>query len=92
MARSAQRGSSRARDARANPAIDSAFHAVRILSSRPGRTRFSRASNSAVLAPASLVCASGSEIDMVSATRASGSVTRRCHAWCSKFGGWSKPK
>ena len=48
------------RDARASPAIASAFHDVRILSSRPGRCRRSRAANSFARAESRRACASGS--------------------------------
>ena len=50
----------------------SAFHAVSILSSRPGRTRADRAANSAPRAATSRVCASGSEMPSAAATASSG--------------------
>jgi hypothetical protein len=91
LAQSSRSSRASARAAIAMPRIISAFHEVRILSSRPGRTRCARISRSLARADASSASTSAGVRATRFAISSSGAHTRRCQR-PSKFAGPSRPK
>ena len=77
-AEASQSGLPKTRAARAMPPIISAFHDVRIFSSRPGRTRFSRAAKSLSRARVEQRFAPRLVMPSAAATSSSGRATTRC--------------
>ena len=91
-AESTQSARPNTRPACAMPAIMSAFQLVRTFSSRPGRTRRSRAANSFARAESASASHSASALPRREASAASGRVTCRCQCCPSKFAGPSRPQ